>query len=352
MTLYKLDYLRGFAAAYVVLGHIVEQTRFGKVYVASELLKQGQVAVMLFFILSGFVIHYNYYSKDFSFKIYFIKRFRRIYPIFLISILIGFLIACYTGVLDKRTWFDLLGNLINMQDLPVMEGTNVKPYFNAPLWSLSYEWFFYIMYLPLIWYSRKKNFCIYNISLVLSFLGFLFYLFYPNKIALNFIYLIIWSTGADIAENYFLSKKYLIKIFIKHIFVFLFFSIVFFSLYMLDIDQDGLAKRHWFRIFQHFFVSLGLISIAFIWKKAKWLFFDKIFKTFNNVAPFSYALYVIHQPIMILFFKNYGNKKLDPIEIICSMAITIIISWALEVKLQPIINQYSKRFIKINKIEK
>jgi peptidoglycan/LPS O-acetylase OafA/YrhL len=346
MGLHRLNYLRGFAAGYVVLAHVLENMGVGSEYILIELFKQGQVAVMLFFLLSGFVIHYNYFEKEFSFITYLIKRFRRIYPIFLISIFISFLIAWYFNILQERSLFDLVGNILNMQDLEVMAGTDVRTYFNPPLWSLSYEWFFYLIYLPVIWVSRKRGVSIYNISLALSLVGFLVYLFYPNKFSLNFIYLIIWSTGAEIAEGYLLCKKYLKKKFFKHVLVFLFFSLVFIALYLIDLDYNNLGKLYWLRISQHFFMCFGLVSIAYFWQKANWLFFDKIFKVFNIIAPFSFALYVIHRPIIILVFRNYGDKKLDFVEMLCSLSIAVVIAWALEVKLQPLIDQYSKRFIK------
>jgi peptidoglycan/LPS O-acetylase OafA/YrhL len=57
-SLHQLDSLRGFAAAYVVVhhAHLAPQSAFG------NLLFFGQEAVILFFLLSGFVIHYSTHS--------------------------------------------------------------------------------------------------------------------------------------------------------------------------------------------------------------------------------------------------------------------------------------------------
>jgi peptidoglycan/LPS O-acetylase OafA/YrhL len=61
----------------------------------SFLFRFGQEAVMLFFLLSGFVIYYSFsLGKDKSFQGYFQRRWLRIYPIFIFALLIG---RCLSG---------------------------------------------------------------------------------------------------------------------------------------------------------------------------------------------------------------------------------------------------------------
>lgn len=106
---------------------------------------QGQVAVMLFFIVSGFVIKYSTVQKaHLTFKEYFLKRFLRIYPVFILSLLISYV----TASINANRWFPFqtdhfLLNLLNFQDLDRHPGYWYKGYFeNTPLWSISYEWWF------------------------------------------------------------------------------------------------------------------------------------------------------------------------------------------------------------------
>ena len=66
----RLEALRGFAALYVVFFHILPQ----KIYLLGldigALFRFGPEAVIVFFVLSGFVIKYTYEkSKDKSFKV-------------------------------------------------------------------------------------------------------------------------------------------------------------------------------------------------------------------------------------------------------------------------------------------
>jgi peptidoglycan/LPS O-acetylase OafA/YrhL len=56
-TIHRLDYLRGFVALYVVLYHLRDNELF-KGLSFGFLFQFGQEAVIIFFLLSGFVIKY------------------------------------------------------------------------------------------------------------------------------------------------------------------------------------------------------------------------------------------------------------------------------------------------------
>jgi peptidoglycan/LPS O-acetylase OafA/YrhL len=76
----KLDVIRGFAAVYVVLYHFFGQVKLLPNIVEKVIFSFGQEAVILFFLLSGFVIYvFVERSSKITFSSYFIKRFIRIY---------------------------------------------------------------------------------------------------------------------------------------------------------------------------------------------------------------------------------------------------------------------------------
>ena len=85
----KLEAIRGFAALYVVFFHALPQ----KIYLfglnVGVLFRFGPEAVIVFFVLSGFVIKYSWQrSSNKSFRHYFSRRFIRLYiPLFFIHIL-------------------------------------------------------------------------------------------------------------------------------------------------------------------------------------------------------------------------------------------------------------------------
>lgn len=185
----KLEALRGFAALYVVLFHTLPQIFYlGNINVGL-LFRFGPEAVIVFFSLSGFVIKYTFEkSKDKSFRYYFIRRFIRLYiPLFFIFLL-GYGIKCYqAGMLTDPEWKTLLGNIFMLQDV-ISQKPNVlsASYMgNGVLWSLSYEWWFYMLFFFLSTHikSEKLNTWV-NIIVILAAASYLIYPFFINRLAM------------------------------------------------------------------------------------------------------------------------------------------------------------------------
>jgi peptidoglycan/LPS O-acetylase OafA/YrhL len=84
--------LRFFAALYVVLFH--QETTFAAGHHFSKplltFLGHGYLAVSLFFVLSGFVLTYNYADRwsETRFSKFLLSRFARIYPVYALTLLL------------------------------------------------------------------------------------------------------------------------------------------------------------------------------------------------------------------------------------------------------------------------
>src|SRR5438477_8597718 len=194
-----LEALRGLAALYVVFHHMtLNQTSWW-----AYPLQEGQGAVILFFVLSGFVIYYSSQkitAKKISFSDYFIKRFRRIYPLFIASMIVAYIARCFImHTLLPLDDGNLAGNLINLQDIKRIPNNWFQPYYgNNPLWSLSYEWWFYILFFPIFKYIKEKLQVI--VALGISVFGFITFILYNNKISITLEYFFIWWSGVEIAR--------------------------------------------------------------------------------------------------------------------------------------------------------
>lgn len=148
--------LRFAAAASVLISHSVAllipnawQFSGWALYV----MKLGGIGMPLFFVLSGFVIHYNYARLIASggkveLANFFASRFARLYPLFFICLVgdLGFA-AIYFGSYSPAI-FDPLPFYLTMTQ------SWFFPRYNAGMtsgvtWSISTEWFFYLVY-PLI----------------------------------------------------------------------------------------------------------------------------------------------------------------------------------------------------------
>jgi peptidoglycan/LPS O-acetylase OafA/YrhL len=167
-SLDSLTGLRFLAAMAVVLSHFTET---GLVQVDSwvvNALDSGRTAVSLFFVLSGFVLAYNY--RELAGRVprwnFYVARLARIYPVVLLGIAIGALGVVYAWTRPNLllSWFALesadLGLLASLGAQLTMT-TGWLPFaalnqpWNGPAWSISCEMFFYALFpLLIIWFRR------------------------------------------------------------------------------------------------------------------------------------------------------------------------------------------------------
>src|SRR6266446_6429808 len=205
--LQKLEMLRGFAAIYVFVVHVMLERVLPKQSGLRFFFRFGQEAVMLFFLLSGFVVYYSTAKHgDTSFSTYFARRARRIYPIFLLALILSCISAGLTlGRFPDFSITQWLGNICMLQELPDLKGGKggawIAPlYGNFPLWSLSYEWWFYVLFFPIYRFVPPARQL--HVVALWSVIGFVTFSLHPNQISLFLFYFILWWTGAELARSY------------------------------------------------------------------------------------------------------------------------------------------------------
>ena len=106
------------------------------------MLTAGPTAVGYFFVLSGFVMALAYYHPEapFNFRSYWLARFSRIYPVYILS----FALTClqHPNILSKVKPPEIWANIFLYQAwIP-----NYALSFNTAAWSLSVEVFFYLIF--------------------------------------------------------------------------------------------------------------------------------------------------------------------------------------------------------------
>ena len=337
-----LEALRGIAAMYVVFHHITEE---GPGYLRYPFI-EGQAAVMLFFILSGFVIYYSSYRSldagTFKFKDYFIRRFRRIYPVLIVALLVTYI----SKSIDRNMLVDvgadnLIGNLINLQDLNRLPGMWFGPYqANTPLWSLSYEWWFYMMFFPIFLYVKPQ--AQKYLALGLSVLGFFTFWLFPNKISITLEYFIIWWTGVEIARTWVANHK-IDKPVVRYLAVSYIIMIGLLGLQVLMFDGKLRLEKHPIIELRHFCYAAALLVIGFIWRKTGSWGYKYLLRPFLIFAPISYGIYVFHFPIM----SKYHILPIDnkPLYYLVTFAIVVGLSYLVEVLLQNKINLATNKYL-------
>lgn len=147
-----LDGMRGLAAIAVMVYHYTQGKDFA-------LFDNGDLAVDFFFCLSGFVLAYSYKEKISSFgAAWFLKkRIRRLYPIYLIGIALSLLVACLTAS-PSDFLYPMLLNLFYLPYFPGFSTTETHALFpyNAPAWSLFFEFFVNALFAWTIFKCRIK----------------------------------------------------------------------------------------------------------------------------------------------------------------------------------------------------
>jgi peptidoglycan/LPS O-acetylase OafA/YrhL len=147
----SLTGLRGVAACSVLFSHALDGTFYYEPVVEKIAIPFAHFGMSLFFVLSGFVIHYNYGAlfatapMRFAAWRFFAARFARLYPLFAVSILC----SLPTAPLPFSGWVAL--SYVTMTQTWFNTALAVFP----PAWSISTEWFFYLAYVPLTVIARR-----------------------------------------------------------------------------------------------------------------------------------------------------------------------------------------------------
>jgi len=152
----EIDSLRAIAVMGVLLFHLFPDSITG-----------GFIGVDIFFVISGFVISRSYLfpliSRQNTFKEFWIKRIRRLFPVYLLIILITTIVAYFLlePHLLKNYAKSLIGQTFYIQNILFwIEGSYFDKAITKPLlhtWSLGVEEQFYIFFALLIIFSKRQN---------------------------------------------------------------------------------------------------------------------------------------------------------------------------------------------------
>ncbi|QMW03982.1 acyltransferase family protein [Spirosoma foliorum] len=352
--LIKLEAIRGFAATYVAIGHIVKKTLIISGINFAYIFRFGQEAVILFFILSGIVMQYSFArAGNYSFSHFFLKRFLRIYiPLFFIFLANYGILIITENTQVSVSWPELVGNIAMLQDYGgVKVGILFGPFLgNLPLWSLSYEWWFYFIFFYLYTkFGKMSGLYAYSISILAA----ISYFFYPTFIGRVFMYLSIWWIGADIGLLYFQGKDIFLKTLLMPLASILCVTIILtINFYFNGTKTAAILHDSGFGVspileLRHFLFVLFIIPISLLWKSFGWVGFNMIFGIFGRIAPISFALYISHW--FLVANANYLDNIITnkPIQISAYIIICVGFSYLVERRIYPTINH-----IVMNKVYK
>jgi peptidoglycan/LPS O-acetylase OafA/YrhL len=164
MEIRKLNSVRGLAAFIVVVAHYGNSANL----FAGALKGSGQLGVMLFFLLSGFLMSYLYMDEPFRRETvlrYIIARFSRVIPLFLVVVIISYFVIK----------LDLGPSLYPVATVPILLSHLFLLSGVSILWTIPAEIHFYILFLIfwVFWRTQRQHFYVLTALLIISmyFLG-------------------------------------------------------------------------------------------------------------------------------------------------------------------------------------
>lgn len=145
--------LRCFAAINIVLFHFSNPQWFGFL---APVVNAGFASVSFFILLSGFVLAYNYAGRARSGELdkvrFWEARFTRLYPIYLLSLLLSWRVvpAEYAAHTHPMFWTGMVLSPLLLQGwIP-----SIATFLNTPAWTMSAESFYYLLF-P--WLARWRR---------------------------------------------------------------------------------------------------------------------------------------------------------------------------------------------------
>ncbi|HFJ9465744.1 TPA: acyltransferase family protein [Bacillus cereus] len=345
----ELDSLRGLAALVVLFYHClrifpvldIKAPNFANhsdnLFISAllntplRLIWAGHESVILFFILSGFVLSLPYYaSKEIEYKTYILKRSLRIYIPFFVATAIA-VIANLTlsknGILMYSNWFNKIWTsettFLDILNHILFLGYYSADQYNTVIWSLVHEMrisiIFPLLMLAILRFNWKSNI---GISLTFSLVAFILLVMinpiYNTNIILTLHYTSMFMIGSLLAKHI----ESIVDIYkklpnsIKMIsFIFAIISYTYSGIFTnIGFIHDFLIDEYAVVVGSSLFIIISLSS--------------GIFSKFLNLKPIlflgkiSYSLYLYHT--IVLFSLIYTFNDVVPIYII--LLSTIVIS--------------------------
>lgn len=149
---YSIQALRAIAAVLVMCFHFKSYINQSFPGVGDRLFKGGEIGVDLFFLISGFIIYYITRDDNKgaeSAKIFFIKRFCRVFPPY-------FVITLFVAGNTIESWTETLKSLLFIP----LYVYDKAPWFGVAKlfvgWTLNYEFLFYTLFALCMLFKQKK----------------------------------------------------------------------------------------------------------------------------------------------------------------------------------------------------
>lgn len=327
-----MDIARFSAAMWVLLTHAY-QIWFPEN--SAKIFHYGHSAVVIFFVLSGYVIENT--TKNKTATQYAVARLSSLYSVLIPSLCIVFLIEISLKYLNIDQYQLIHRGASLPRYLMCLSYTNeiwflsTAPPIDEPLWSLSFEFAYYLIFGLFFFRKKIKHF---NLIFIATCI------FFGPKILLM---MPIWLMGVLVAK----MKKLKITYSLSFLLVFLSLACAVWLVMVVPEYPYVLGTKPWF--FAAGFITDAVVGI---FVAAAFYFFPKRNAVFNNshgrlyyylriLADLAFPIYILHGPLLVLFKTLYKFQENNLMQLVLVIISVLFISLSLGL----IMRKYKKAWI-------
>jgi peptidoglycan/LPS O-acetylase OafA/YrhL len=332
----KLNSLRGIAALIVVISHYFDAAISTDHLLAG---RAGQLGVMIFFILSGFLMSYLYMNKNFDrpgVRQYLVYRVARIVPLFVIVVFASFILS-EVGL--KNILYPIENVSMLMSHIMLLWGVSV-------LWTIPTEIHFYLGFI-LVWYVFQRNAVALWVTLAAIYAGVIFLnypLFVGELYGISYSFLVVrslpyffvglimgqlyitWAVPERLKSHWFVISLLLILFLYPNVFewitgyehktwseaaILVALTVIFFAVVFLVPDDNPILANRWGDILGSCSYSLYMLHLPILKQLTPlaqnnpWLFLPVFLSLAILLSYFSYRL--IESPCRRIIRERYRN---------------------------------------------
>lgn len=288
-----LDSVRALAALAVVVSHYIERTPLFD-WAAFDYFRPGQFGVVVFFMVSGFVIPFSFKDGPGKNRQFLIARFFRLYPAYWLSVML----ACFAIV------FFVSGELATsrvLANITMIQAVLGYPNLFGVYWTLFVELVFYGLCIALSIFGLlehlKARFCLAMALLLLALAGAAGRYYYSVPSPVGILSSLSLMLFGGMWRNYQIdrdlrAKQYSIIWIVMFVAV---FPII--ALLAYDVDQ-GLRESAWNFTGSYFAALIFFILATTILKLES--------RVLASLGAISYSVYLVHP-----FFLELANSRVN-----------------------------------------
>jgi len=327
-----LDFLRFGAALTVLIGHMV-QDGFALGWIPIAYLSHE--AVVVFFVMSGYIVYASTVARQGTAADYFIARASRIYSVALpavvfcvgLSLAVAWIwpaLAAIEPSWRPFSWADMGASLLFLNE---SWGSPTDLTLNGPYWSLCYEVWYYILF-GIAYFGRGRwRWPLFAIAAAIA--GPAIIVLFP-----------IWLFGAWLAarpgRQLSVSPGLALVVWIGSF-------LVVCAIQWSDLDQ---FIKSWFhnrvpgfwrleaaqRLFTDYVIALALgahLAVYASLPQTIRLFFERTRANWTFLAGFSFTLYLFHRPMTALAGESIDPATMSVALSLGFLALVLVVCWAI-----------------------